>query len=76
MILGAGRATKESSIDLSVGLELRKKVGDYVQVGEPLVTVHSNAENIEEVRKRIYDAYTLQTKEVEAPSLILKEITN
>lgn len=75
MILGAGRATKESTIDLSVGLELRKKVGDFVRVGEPLVIVHSNAENIEEVTQRIYDAYTIQAQKIEVPTLILKEIT-
>ncbi len=41
MLLGAGRATKESIIDLSVGLVLRKKIGDYVQKGESLVTIYS-----------------------------------
>ena len=42
MLLGAGRVTKESSIDLAVGLVLRKKVGDSVQKGESLVTIYSN----------------------------------
>ena len=32
MLLGAGRATKESAIDLSVGLVLRKKIGDKIAV--------------------------------------------
>ena len=31
MLLGAGRATKESEIDLAVGLVLRKKIGEIVQ---------------------------------------------
>ncbi|HYK72721.1 MAG TPA: pyrimidine-nucleoside phosphorylase, partial [Pseudoneobacillus sp.] len=34
MLLGAGRATKESTIDLAVGLVLRKKIGDQVKKGE------------------------------------------
>ena len=42
MLLGAGRATKDSEIDLSVGIVLHKKVGDYVEKGEPLVTIHTN----------------------------------
>ena len=34
LILGGGRETKESEIDLSVGLVLHKKVGDQVIKGE------------------------------------------
>ncbi len=44
LILGGGRETKESEIDLSVGLILRKKVGDYVEAGEPLAMIHANDE--------------------------------
>ncbi len=44
LILGGGRETKESEIDLSVGLVLRKKVGDYVEAGEPLAMIHANDE--------------------------------
>ena len=42
LILGGGRETKESEIDLSVGLVLCKKVGDYVEAGEPLAVIHAN----------------------------------
>ncbi len=42
LLLGGGRETKESEIDLSVGLVLRKKAGDYVAAGEPLATVYAN----------------------------------
>lgn len=45
MELGAGRATKESQIDLSVGLVLNKKRGDKVKKGDILVFIHSNDEN-------------------------------
>ncbi len=44
LILGGGRETKESEIDLSVGLVLRNKVGDYVEAGEPLAMIHANDE--------------------------------
>lgn len=40
--LGAGRETKESVIDLAVGLVLEKKVGDQVKAGEILATIHAN----------------------------------
>ena len=44
LILGGGRETKESRVDLSVGLVLNKKVGDYVEAGEPLALIHANRE--------------------------------
>jgi pyrimidine-nucleoside phosphorylase len=75
MLLGAGRATKESEIDLAVGLILRRKIGDRVQKGESLVTICSNFENVEEVRTMLYENITLSTEKVEAPVLIHEEIT-
>jgi pyrimidine-nucleoside phosphorylase len=44
MELGAGRITKESSLDLSVGIVLRKKRGESVKAGEILAYVHANDE--------------------------------
>jgi pyrimidine-nucleoside phosphorylase len=44
MQLGAGRETKDSVIDLSVGIVLAKKVGDAVKQGEPLAMIHANDE--------------------------------
>ena len=41
MHLGGGRATKDSEVDLSVGLVLHKKVGDGVEAGESLATIHA-----------------------------------
>ncbi|MEG1789695.1 MAG: thymidine phosphorylase [Oscillospiraceae bacterium] len=41
MRLGGGRVTKESKIDLSVGVVLHKKVGDCVKIGESLATIHA-----------------------------------
>ncbi|NNU78794.1 pyrimidine-nucleoside phosphorylase, partial [Clostridium estertheticum] len=55
MLLGAGRATKEDKIDLAVGLILRKKVGDKVEKGEPILTIYSNRENVEDVKAKIYE---------------------
>jgi pyrimidine-nucleoside phosphorylase len=73
-MLGAGRATKESVIDLAVGVVLHKKVGDHVEAGESLVTIHSNKENVQEVIEKIYSAYKVTDKKVAAPTLIYTEI--
>ncbi|PAD66545.1 pyrimidine-nucleoside phosphorylase [Bacillus sp. 7586-K] len=74
MLLGAGRATKESKIDLAVGLVLNKKIGDKVTKGESLVTIHSNTEKIDEVREKLYESIKITASEVKPPKLIYATI--
>ncbi|MFG6671165.1 pyrimidine-nucleoside phosphorylase [Bacillus subtilis] len=74
MLLGAGRATKEDEIDLAVGIMLRKKVGDKVEKGEPLVTLYANRENVDEVIAKVYDNIRIAV-EAKAPKLIHTLIT-
>jgi pyrimidine-nucleoside phosphorylase len=74
MWLGAGRATKESEIDLAVGLMLNKKVGDRVEEGESLVSIHTNKIDIDHVITKIYDNITIGAH-AEAPVLIYDVIT-
>ncbi|STD20975.1 pyrimidine-nucleoside phosphorylase [Enterococcus mundtii] len=54
MMLGAGRKTKEDSIDHAVGLRLNKKIGDKVEAGESLLTIYSNEEDISPVIDLLY----------------------
>ncbi|MGG7617866.1 pyrimidine-nucleoside phosphorylase [Bacillus coreaensis] len=75
MLLGAGRATKESEIDLAVGLLLKKKIGDQVQVGESIVTIYSNFEDVQEVKEKIYNSITITKEKISAPILVHEEIT-
>lgn len=75
MILGAGRATKESTIDLAVGLVLRKKIGDQVKKGDSLVTIYSNFEKVDEVKQKLYENIKITAEKIEAPILIHGEIT-
>lgn len=74
MWLGAGRATKESDIDLAVGLMLNKKIGDPVKAGESLVTIHANRENVEDVMAKIYAAIRI-AEQAEAPVLVHDIVT-
>ncbi|WBL45474.1 pyrimidine-nucleoside phosphorylase [Clostridium estertheticum] len=74
MLLGAGRATKEDKIDLAVGLILRKKVGDKVEKGEPILTIYSNRENVEDVKAKIYENISISDHATK-PTLIHEVIT-
>ena len=42
--LGGGRYKKEDKIDYTVGIEMNKKIGDFVNVGDPLLYIHANNE--------------------------------
>jgi len=42
-VLGGGREKREDTIDHGVGLEFRKRIGDRVEKGEPLATIHYNS---------------------------------
>jgi len=46
VLLGAGRVRKGDPIDHAVGIEVLHKVGDQVELGEPLFRVHANSENL------------------------------
>lgn len=71
MHLGGGRATKDSTIDLSVGLVLHKKVGDHVDAGESLATIHaSSPEKAREAAKLLRNCYTIVDEPVEKPPFI------
>ncbi|MDE4542591.1 pyrimidine-nucleoside phosphorylase [Thermoanaerobacterium sp. R66] len=71
MRLGAGRSTKEDTIDLSVGIMLGGKIGDFIKKGQPIATVYANDKNkldwaMNEIKKYIL----VSGQYVERPQLI------
>ena len=71
MHLGGGRVTKESPIDLSVGVVLHKKVGDRVEPGESLATIHaSSEEKAARAEELLRACYTLSPYPVEKAPFI------
>ncbi|MBU5225284.1 pyrimidine-nucleoside phosphorylase [Clostridium senegalense] len=71
MELGAGRATKESEIDLAVGIVLNKKRGEKVSKGDVLAYIHSNDENnIEKAKKGILDNYVISANYIDNIPLV------
>lgn len=74
MILGGGRVTKESTIDLGVGLDIRKHIGDYVQTGDVLAYLYVRDMGMaKEAEKRLLAAYTIR-KEPVVPGDIVRKI--
>ncbi len=71
MHLGGGRATKESVIDLSVGLILKKKVGDRVEAGESLATIHAQSISAaQKAAEMLKGCYGIVPNPVEKPPFI------
>jgi len=64
--LGAGRAKKSDSVDHAVGFVIHHKVGDQVQKGEPLFTIHANDQvHLDEVRDVVLAAHVFSNSPVD-----------
>ena len=74
MNLGAGRAKIDDVIDHSVGVVLRKKVGDKVVKGDVIATIYANEKGIDIASKMVIDAYTMSKEEVKNRDVILKVV--
>jgi len=74
MKLGAGRETKDDTIDPDVGIVLNKKVGDYVEEGDVLAYVYNNKEDITDEIKTILEAFVITEQQVTKKPLIIEII--
>lgn len=71
LLLGGGRETKESKIDLSVGILLEKKKGDAVKKGDVLGYLHANDEQrLEAAKDKFLNAYAITDSRPETEPLI------
>jgi len=71
MLLGAGRARLDTAIDLSVGLIVEARIGDLLDKGSALATVHFNdAARAEEASAVVASAFTISDERVRLPALI------
>jgi pyrimidine-nucleoside phosphorylase len=75
MKLGAGRATKEDTIDPDVGIVITKKVGDTVKKGEVLARVYNNLPHIEDILKEIEQSFVISLDVVTKQPIIFEIIT-
>lgn len=75
MSLGGGRETKESCIDLAVGIILKKKINDAVKTGDVLAVVYGNdADKIETAIQKISTAYEIKPEAVKPQPVVRRYI--
>ena len=73
--LGAGRTRKEDDIDYSVGIELNKKVGDYVTAGESLGYIYANDKEKGKLAIiKLKEIYIIKEEKVEKAKEIIKVV--
>lgn len=71
---GAGRATKEDTVDLSAGIYVCKKVGEEVKKGDVLAVLYGNDQKkLENAASEASKAFAVGAEQVKQPELI-KEI--
>jgi pyrimidine-nucleoside phosphorylase len=71
VVLGGGRRRIEDKVDFAVGLEVHHRVGDRVEAGEPLVTVHyDDGTHLDEALALLRRAYVLGEEPCAGPALI------
>lgn len=71
MLLGGGRETKESSIDTSVGILLKKKNGDEVRQSDTLAVIYGNdADKTEQAARQVARAYEISAEKKECPPVV------
>lgn len=76
MHLGAGRIKKEDNIDYSVGIELIKKVGDYIQEKETIAYIYANDEEKGiNAKSKLFEIYKTSEEKVEKTQDILEIMT-
>jgi pyrimidine-nucleoside phosphorylase len=75
MTLGAGRETLNSEIDVTAGIYLHKKCGDYVRKGDVLATLeNSSSMKLQKSVEVLKSAYEFSETVIVPPELILGRI--
>jgi len=75
-MLGGGRETKEDRIDHAVGLEFHKRIGERIEIGEPLATIHYNSDaKLAEAKDLVAESFVIdQDSGGQAPRPLIRRI--
>lgn len=73
MMLGAGRRNKDDKVDPAAGIEIFKKVGNYVEKREVIGVLHTNLEEVvEPAAGKLFSAYRISADKPTVPDMIRK----
>ena len=76
VLLGAGRETKDSPIDFSAGILLKKKTGDIVKKGDVLAVMYASKEDLFEAAKDKYlSAISIVEEPIQRKPLVYARVT-
>ena len=75
MKLGGGRETKDDIIDPMVGIILKKKIGEQVQIGDTLAEIYANHNVDSDIFETLEEAFQIVEYPVEKPNIILEVIS-
>jgi pyrimidine-nucleoside phosphorylase len=75
MQLGGGRARAEDKVDHRVGLEIHARLGDRVEAGQPLVTLHHADTGVDAATALLREAYVIEDGDVTPAPLFIDRIT-
>src|ERR1700692_3804093 len=77
-MLGGGRETKEDRIDHAVGLEFHKRIGEQIEMGEPLATIHYNSDaKLAEAKDLVAESFVIDRDsggQAKAPRPLIRQI--
>ncbi len=68
--LGAGRIKKQDSIDPAVGFIIKKRIGDFIEIGDELFEIYANDKNIANAVKNKLEGYLTLSQRAKKPRLI------
>ena len=72
--LGAGRRRKGEAIDFGVGVVVKKKIGQWVETGEPWAEIYSIGQGESQARALLNKAFLISEAPVSPPDLILGQV--
>ncbi len=76
LVLGGGRETKDSEIDLAVGIRLQKHLGDRIDESDEVAILYGNDKNkLESAYQRFINAYTISKDNTLNNQIVYEVIT-